>query len=133
MKITEKQYALSLLESVKDKNKEETGKILESFARLLAANNDISRADKIIREFNNLWDLDKGILEAEVISTSVLAPGLNRILKEYIKNITKAETVEIAERTDRELLGGVVLKYGDKVMDASLKTRLKALREEMKK
>jgi F-type H+-transporting ATPase subunit delta len=41
--------------------------------------------------------------------------------------------VNLAEKIDKDLLGGFVLKIGDTIFDASLKTRIEQLRNDMKK
>ena len=37
------------------------------------------------------------------------------------------------EKQNKNILGGVILKYGDKILDGSLKTKLNSLKEELKK
>ena len=41
--------------------------------------------------------------------------------------------LELDFETDKDILGGIVLKIGDKVMDASLKAQLQVLKENIKR
>ena len=41
--------------------------------------------------------------------------------------------LELSFATDKDILGGIVLKVGDKVMDASLKAQLQILKENIKR
>ncbi len=133
MKIAVKQYATALYEAVKDKKKNEVESVIEDFVKFIIANNDISKADKIINEFTNTWNKEQGIIEAEIKSARSLDSSVVKFLQKYIKEISKAKNVEVDESEDKSLLGGVVVKYGDKVMDGSLRTRLKELKEDMVK
>jgi len=133
MKITVKQYALSLYECVKDKKKKDLEQILKKFVDLLITNNDIHKAESILRVFSKIWNKNKGIVEAIVMSANDIdGPTLN-LLNDYIKEATSAEKVVTKKEERKELLGGAVLKYGDKILDASLKTKLRSFNEELKK
>ena len=133
MKISNKQYALALFGGIKNSNKTKIKQIINEFVELLVVNNDISKADKIINEFNNVWNKEQGIIEAEIKSARSLDSSVVKFLQKYIKEISKAKNVEVDKSEDKSLLGGVVVKYGDKVMDGSLRTRLKELKEDMVK
>ena len=133
MKITPKQYALSLYESVKDKDKKEAEKIIRGFAELLVRENVLARSDKIIAEFSRIWNAGEGLVEAEITSARPLDKAMVKAISNYIKERSKAGAVEIKTAEDKDLLGGVVVRFGDKILDASLKTKLSSLKQEMKK
>jgi len=54
-----------------------------------------------------------------------------KLLKNYITGLSGAKEVLVSEKTDKNILGGVIIKYGDKVLDGSLKTSLEELKEKM--
>ena len=56
MKITSKQYALSLYELVQNKNEKEINFVLENFVNVLVKNNDLRLSKKIIIEFVKFCD-----------------------------------------------------------------------------
>ncbi len=133
MKIAAKQYATALYEAVRDRKKNEVKSIIEDFVKFIIANNDISKADKMIDEFNNVWNKEQGIVEAEIISARELDRRMVSWLRSFVVSLSRAKEVEVAQKIDKNLLGGIVVKYEDRVLDGSLRTRLKELKEDMVK
>jgi len=125
MKIRPKQYALSLFESLKDKDKKEAEEIIKKFAQVLVDNNQASQVEKIISYFSNLWGKENGLVEAEIVSARKLDNKVVKLLNDYIVRLSDAKKVSIEERVDPNIIGGVVIKYGDKIMDNSLKTEIR--------
>jgi len=133
MKVTSKQYAESLYEAVKGKNDSQVKDAVKNFLEILIANNDISKADKIVKEFKKLWNKEEGIVEAEVVSARELGSDIIKLLNGYIVKLSKAKKVILNNKIDKDVLGGVVIKYEDKILDGSLRTKLGELKNEMVK
>ena len=51
----------------------------------------------------------------------------------YIVKLTKDKNVNIDKKIDKDILGGVVIKYDDKILDISLRTKLEELRQVLEK
>jgi F-type H+-transporting ATPase subunit delta len=132
MKITPKKYAIALYDIVKDKKKDQIKLVLVEFVKLLNENNDLTKAKKIIFEFNQIWNKEAGIIETEIISASELNKTILQDLNDYIIKLTKAKKIEVKEVIDKNLLGGVVLKYEDKIVDGSVRAKLSSLRKTIK-
>jgi F-type H+-transporting ATPase subunit delta len=128
MKIIPKQYALALYESVKGKKDGEVRVVLKKFAAVLKNNGDLSKIKKIIDIFYNIWNEREGIVEAEITSARELDSKIVKLLNNYIVKLSGADTVKIQEKVDKKILGGVILRYGDKVVNASLKNRIESLK-----
>ena len=133
MRIIAKKYAQLLYTNVINKKKDEARNIIKAFVGLLAEENVISQTDKIINEFIKIWNKEQGIVEAEIKSARELDETQIKSLQSYIKKLAKARTVEIKTVENKNLLGGVVIKYGDKILDASLLAKLDSLKQEIKK
>lgn len=133
MRITVKQYATALYDSVKDKKKDEVRNIIKAFVEVLIADNVINQTDKIIAEFVRIWNKEQGIVEASIKSARELDETQIKSLQSYIKKLAKAKTVEIKTAEEKNLLGGVVIQYGDKILDASLQAKLRSLQQTIKK
>lgn len=133
MKITPKQYAEVLYQVVIGKEDSRIKSALNSFTRIIIENNDLKKVNKIIEQFSKLWNKKKGIVEAEVFSVCELDKSIVLSLKDYITKLSGAEEAVVKQIVDKKLLGGAVIKYKDKVLDGSLKTKLEELREEMVK
>ncbi len=131
MKITPKQYAESLYQAVVGKKDSEVKDAIGNFVKVLINNNDISKADEIIKQFVRIWNREQGIVEAEVVSAKELDKKIVKLLNGYIAKLSGAKDVVIKEIVNKDILGGVVIKYKDKVLDGSLRMRLGELRSKM--
>lgn len=131
MKITVKQFALSLFESVEKKSAAQVKLAIKKFVEILAEKNKLAQADKIIKEFVKIWNEKNGIVEAELASAKKLDKETAKLLKNYIKKLSSADEVIVNEKVDENILGGVIIRYGDKVLDGSLKARLNDLKNKL--
>ena len=131
MNITQKQYAESLYQTIQNKKDSEVKIAVENFVKVLINNNDISKADEIIKQFVGIWNKEQGIIEAEVVSAKELDKKIVKLLNDYIIKLSGAEKILVKQKVDKNILGGVVIKYGDKVLDGSLRMRLGELRNKM--
>jgi F-type H+-transporting ATPase subunit delta len=131
MKITAKQFALSLDESVEGKSAAEVKLVLKKFVELLAIKNQLSRDDKIIAEFIKIWNKKHGLVETEIISANGLSRETAKLLKNRIAELSGAREVKASEKVEESLLGGVIIRYGDKILDGSLKAQLVDLKEKL--
>ena len=75
---------------------------------------------EILRKLNN-------VVLAEVTSAVRLYEGEAEKLVAKIKNLTGASDVEIETKIDPDIIGGVVIKVGSQVYDASLKGQLRRI------
>lgn len=133
MRITPKQFALSLYEAVEKKSPAQVKATIKKFVELLAERNSLVKAGEIIKEFEKIWYEENGIVEAEITSANGLSKEMIKHLKNYIKNLSGAKEVIASEKVDQSLLGGVVIRFSDKVIDGSMKERLNDLRSSLKK
>jgi F-type H+-transporting ATPase subunit delta len=81
-------------------------------------------------EFHSLINQAANVLEGEVASAVTLSPeeiaGLEKALERMIK-----QKVRLNNRVVPELLGGVRVRLGDRVIDSSLRWRLAALKQKL--
>jgi F-type H+-transporting ATPase subunit delta len=130
MKINPKKYALALYEATVDKD-EQAEELIKNFIKILAKNNDLSKAKKIEIEFNKIWNKKKGIVDANIISAKKTDKETLGIVENYIKKISGLPNVNMHEEVDKTIIGGIIIKYEDKILDGSLKTSLKTLKEKL--
>ncbi len=131
MKISTSQYAQALFTLIDDSSDEKSSDVISKFAQTLVNNNDVFRVDKIISEFGRLWDKSHGNLEVEIISAHELDEKTIKTLEDHIMKASGATELKIVKKIDKSILGGVVIKYGDQIFDAGLKSRLEKFREAM--
>lgn len=131
MKISPKQYAEALLETVDGKKAGEVKEAIKRFVEILHNNNDISKFGKIVKKFYQIWNAKKGIVEAEIVSANELDKEILKLLNSYIVKLSGAKEVIINKKVDKNIIGGVVIKYNDMVVDGSLKNKLIELKSKM--
>ncbi|MFA6389667.1 MAG: ATP synthase F1 subunit delta, partial [Patescibacteria group bacterium] len=91
------------------------------------------KAKDIARELDKIYRKEEGVLEAEITSANPLKREMANMLKEYVAGISGAKKVEMKESVDKDILGGVIIRYEDKVIDGSLRNRLSELKRDLAK
>ncbi|HEY3728057.1 MAG TPA: ATP synthase F1 subunit delta [Solirubrobacteraceae bacterium] len=85
---------------------------------------------RIRSEFDTLWAQERKLLPVHLTSAVDLDRSLVQSLGERIGSEVDRE-VEISSDVDPDILGGVVLRVGNVVLDASIKNRLEQLRKQV--
>lgn len=98
--------------------------------QLLLRRRRIDQLERISREFRRLYNRQRGITEATVVSAAQLEPGEVDALRERVERLAGG-SVELALEVDPSLLGGVQLRLGDRLIDGSVRGRLERLRNEL--
>ena len=80
--------------------------------------------------FGSLWDDAKQLLPVEVTSAVELDPELVGSIGARIGEQT-GRTVELTSHVDPDVLGGIVLRVGNFILDASIRNRLEQLRKQV--
>jgi F-type H+-transporting ATPase subunit delta len=131
MKIKAQQYAAALFESLEGANKDKTDKTVAKFARILIAMNQTSQLEDVIGRFSSIWNRKKDIIEAEVITPVETDESGKQLFKKLLIERSGKKDLEISWKRDKSLLGGAILKFDSKIIDASLKSKLRELRQKM--
>ena len=85
---------------------------------------------RIRQRFDELWEEERKLLPVEITSAVKLDDKTVREIGESIgKQVDRK--VELSSRVDPEILGGVVLRVGNFVLDASIRHRLEQLRKQV--
>jgi ATP synthase F1 delta subunit len=79
-----------------------------------------------------LWDEAHRLLPVEVTSAVELDPQTVEDLESRVRAQT-GQNVELTSTVDPDILGGIVLRVGNSILDASIKNRLQQLRREVAK
>ena len=132
MKISVKQYAVSLYQLIEGKSESEVKKILKNFVILLNKNLDLNKANEIITAFAENWSLAHGELAAELISARELGPSAKEAVTDYLKEKSGAKKISLNEIENKEILGGFILKYDNRIIDGSLRNTLEELKTKIK-
>lgn len=82
----------------------------------------------VAREFHNAYNEYKGIGRATVETATPLDDNARKSIEALVKAYSEKKQIELVETIDPELIGGFILKVGDRQVDASIKNKLKALK-----
>ena len=99
---------------------------------LLLDGERMSALPAISRELDAMLEARGGRISATITSAKPLEQAQVSQITAALEKIS-GKKVEVTRREDPALLGGVVAKLGDTVYDGSLRTQLRALREELTK
>jgi F-type H+-transporting ATPase subunit delta len=106
---------------------EQINPFLLNFLLLLVDRQRINVVDGVFNKYlENLRKL-KNIVLAEVTSAVKLYEGEAEKLVEKIKNLTGADGVELETNVDPDIIGGVIIKVGSQIYDASIKGQLRRI------
>jgi F-type H+-transporting ATPase subunit delta len=107
-------------------------KVMSSFLMLLFEKGRVSFIISINEFFQKLADELKGVASASLVSaTELSAEAIEKIRSALSKKTGKEIVLEVEQ--DPGLIGGIVTKIGDLVLDGSIKTQLLNMRESLKR
>ena len=129
MRITSAQYAKSLYEATLEKSHSEVDVLVSNFVKILAKNGQMRLKNEILRKFEAVSNMKNGIVVAEVKSREKLSEGMIEKLMGFIKKKYSAKDVVIKNTIDEKIQGGVIVKVGDEIFDASVKGKLGRMRK----
>ncbi len=101
-----------------------------NLARLLVAKRRLGIAGDIAVEYQSLLDEHRGIAHAEVATAVPVDEEVKDKLAHRLGHLVGREVV-ITTSVDPSLIGGLVARVGDKLIDGSIRSRLLSLRESL--
>jgi len=122
--------ASALYEASHDKKGKELDKVLTNFSAYLKQHHLISMIPSILVELENIHFLKENIVATKITSSEELAQAVIKNIVDLIKTKTKQEVV-VKTEIDKDLIGGAVVKYNDKMVDMSLKRQLVNLQKQL--
>jgi F-type H+-transporting ATPase subunit delta len=102
-----------------------------NFLGVLAKNGRKNQLQPVIRAFRRLAAEHRGETTAEVVTAHALKDDQLSALRRQLR-ARAGRDVAIETRIDPEILGGIVIKMGSQMIDASIRTKLNRLAEAMK-
>jgi F-type H+-transporting ATPase subunit delta len=105
--------------------------LARKFILFAAQNRRLFAVADMIKSYAALVAQAKGEITAEIVAAEKLSPKhLERLAAEL--RTAMGREVQIATRIDKSLIGGLIVKVGSRMVDASLKTKLQNLETAMK-
>ena len=101
-----------------------------NLAHLLVAKKRLSIVPSLVTEYRRLVNAAQGVVEADVITAIPITDEEAERIGKDLAGIT-GKTVMLGATVDHEIMGGLVVRLGDKLMDGSVRTRLQELRRSL--
>ena len=108
----------------------DTDATMRNFCHLLADKGRLGALASIAAVYGDMLDAANGVLRGKVTTAIRLSPEKQARLREDLKKKIGSD-IELGFAVDPEILGGMVLAVGDKVLDSSLRAQLGILRESL--
>jgi len=119
-----------VLTSVMEKT--DLSKVMKSFIVLLFDKGRIGFLRDVCEFYSKLADDLKGVVHATLVSATQLSSEAVEKIKDGLAKRTGSDVILDVER-DETLIGGIVTRIGDLVLDGSVKTQLFNMRESLKR
>ena len=103
---------------------------VQNFLALLIENHRMPALFRIRRELDRMWQEVNQLLPVQVTSAVALDESVTARIGEEIGRQT-GRKVELTTNVDPDVLGGIVLRVGNSILDASIRTRLERLRKQV--
>ena len=103
-----------------------------NFLELLIEKHRMPALFRIRREFDALWEEENRLLPVQVTSAIELDESTVRQIGDAIGEQT-GRRIELTSEVDPGILGGIVLRVGNSILDASIRNRLEKLRKQVVK
>ena len=87
---------------------------------------------RVRREYDRLWEEANKLLPVQITSAVELDPSVAQRVGDEIGRQT-GRTVELTSTVDPEVLGGIAVRVGNSIIDATIRTRLENLRKQVAK
>lgn len=98
----------------------------KSLIKLMAENGRLKALPEVVRQFEVYRAEAEGKIDAEVVSAFPLNDEQEQAIAVMLKSRLGRE-ITLSTSTDESLIGGVVIKAGDTIIDGSMKSQLESL------
>jgi len=101
--------------------------IVENFLELLIENHRMPVIFRLRREYDVLWEKENQLLPVTVTSAVTLDEATVQSIGDAIGKQT-GQKVQLTANVDPDVLGGLIVRVGNSILDASIRNRLENLR-----
>lgn len=102
-----------------------------NLARLLLQRGRLLLAPQIAYEYDRMLDAARNIQHAEVTTAVPLDEASRRAVLERLRQLSGATEIRLETRVDPDIIGGMIARIGDRLIDGSTRTRLVQLKRSL--
>ena len=133
--------ALGVLENIRtpmedrvallDRALEGMSPLARNLAKMLVQRGRFALVPQIARAFEEMLDERNNVVRAEVVTAVPLSEDESRAVVERLRALTGASDVRVQPHVDPAIIGGLVVRVGDRLIDGSVRSRLIQLRRRL--
>ena len=102
-----------------------------NFLKILTEKGYARQFSECVKAYREHYNADNGILPVVAVTATALSGQQTRRLTEKLSQLT-GKTVELTNRIDTSVIGGIRLQYDGKQLDDTVQHRLTAIRDTLK-
>ena len=106
--------------------------LVRNFLKLLIEKSRMPAVFRVRRSLDVLWQRENKLLPVEVTSAIELDKNTVKQIGDRIGEET-GQKIELSERVEPDILGGLIVRVGNSIIDASIRARLDQLRKQVAK
>ena len=114
----------AILNAIFDKN---ISKIASTFTTLITSKKRAGIIGDIAASFIEVYKQHKNIKTAQVTSAVALSKSQKEAIAAILNSTKSADSIELHEIINKDIIGGLIVRIGDKQVDESIKRKLKNL------
>ncbi len=126
MKYSIQQYAQALYESLQDTAAKDYDKVIDNFIEVLKTNQDLPKYEQIIESYAQLDREQRGVTKASITTAQEIK--IDKTIMDTLNDLAGIK-LEMQQSVDESLVGGVVVRIDDTLIDGSVKGQLKKLKK----
>jgi len=115
-----------------DKVVSDADPIFLNFLKLLIEKHRMPAVFRVRRTFDEMWRAENQLLPVEITSAVELDKSTVKQIGDRIGEQTD-QKIEVSARVEPDILGGIVVRVGNSIIDASIRARLEQLRKQVAK
>ena len=105
--------------------------LIRNMVSIMVLRGDVLKFTRMVVAFTELADDQRGTARAEVVTAVPLDDARKQRVAEGLASLVDRKEVALTETVDPSIVGGVIARVGDRLIDGSTRTRLRTLREEL--
>jgi F-type H+-transporting ATPase subunit delta len=105
--------------------------LVRNMVSIAVLRGDTGKFPQIATAFRNMADDRRGTARAEVITAVPLDEARKKRVAQGLASLVGRKQVILTEKNDPSIIGGVVARVGDRLIDGSTRTRLQRLKNEL--
>jgi len=108
----------------------ELEKLVVNLMGMLIQRDTISLVSDILDQYTKILDQESGLERAHVVSAVAMTKQSESRLSTFLSEVV-GKDIELTTEVDSQMTAGLVARVGDKILDGSVKTRLRDLRKSL--